>query len=508
MHNEVETRFHIDAERLVRALTLSQDLLTQHFDGLSRTPVKAQIEPGTIASNFSTMPHHGEDMARLLATIKEKFLPGITHWQHPNFFAFYPATTSIPAIIGELLIAAFGSIGIQWETNPVATELECVVMDWLLDLLDAPHDSPFRHTSKMGGGLIQNTAGEAIAVLMVAARIEAHRRRAECEGITLTAEELYYQDSSKLVAYMSDQTHFSGLKAVRVAGMRVHKLKARLLANGNYGISASDVLAAIDSDRAQGLHPAVVQLNFGSTNTSGCDDIASFDGFAERLGVWVHIDAAYAGPALILPAWRTLSHAIQRIATSFNFNGSKWLLCGFDSAFLFIRDRTLLKRVFAADGDYLAPVHQAEESFNPEFRDWAIPLGRRFRALRVWMVLSYFGRDGLIDFLCHTIELADQARALIASSKTLREVAHTEFGLVCFRLNSDDEAKNAFFIERVKEQSCNGRNFLIYPSLLEGQSFLRLAVGSVHTMLGHVTDMMSLCDRIARETLVSTATSR
>lgn len=489
--------YRLDPHRLRHAIEQTEAILSEHLTHLRAAPVKAQVKPGFLAHQFpQSMPTSGKPLESLLTTVEQHVMPAVTNWQHPKFFAYYPATTSLPAIISEMIIATLGSLGLQWSANPAATELECVVMDWLMDLVHAPLDSPFRHTSRLGGGIIQNTAGEALAIIMVAARIEAHRR----SHSTLSVEELAYQDSSKLVAYMSDQTHFSGPKAVRVAGMRVHTIKATRLPHGNYGITAQDVRDAMEKDRARGLIPCLVQLNFGSTNTCGRDDFGSFLGFAEQENIWLHVDAAYAGPALMLAEWKAMSLAIQAIATSFNFNGSKWLLCGFDSAFLFIRDRNLLKRVFAADGNYLAPV-QDEDIYNPEFKDWAIPLGRKCRALRIWMVLSYFGRDGLEKFLRDSIALADYARSRIDASSTLQQFVTTDLGLVCFRLKSDDKAKNAHFLTAIETSSNNGRDFLIYPSMLEQESFLRLALGGIGTTLDDVKEILDACERLAQKSL-------
>ncbi|MDQ3230773.1 MAG: pyridoxal-dependent decarboxylase, partial [Pseudobdellovibrionaceae bacterium] len=419
----------------------------------------------------------------------------ITHWQHPRFFAYYPATTSIPAILSELLIAALGSVGLQWSANPAATELECVVMDWVMRMLHAPDDSPFLHQSRQGGGLIQNTAGEAMAVVMVAARVHKHLQ--EDAGVH-ALEDIYWQDSSSLVVYMSDQTHFSGPKAVRVAGMRLRKISAKRLSHGNYGITADQVREAMNEDRAKGLTPCCVLLNYGSTNTSGYDELESFRGFREQEQVWVHVDAAYAGASLILPEYRERARCIQDLATSFNFNGSKWLLCGFDSAFLFIRDRQLLKAVYAAGGEYLAQTSE-EEIYNPEFKDWSIPLGRRFRALRIWMVLSYYGVEGLQQYLRQSIQQATWVRDKIDRSGIFKQVVRTEWGLVCFQLATEDTAKNERFLERLNQLSEDGKKFLVYPSQLDGQRFVRLALGSVHTQSEDLELFWQTCLQAARE---------
>lgn len=499
----VPSSFALDTSKFSADAAALLAVIEKHLQGLSAQAVKPTLSPGDVAAQFSSeAPESASAMRTILGELDAKILPYLTHWQHPGFFAYYPAATSIPAILSELLIASLGSVGLQWSANPAATELECVVMDWIAKMLHASEDSPFLHTSRRGGGIIQNTAGEALAAIMVAARVQKHRSMAGGDVVSEASSEdlasIYCRDSSRLVVYMSDQTHFSGPKAVRVAGMRLHQIPAKLLADGNFGIAATDVLAAMERDRAAGLVPCAVQLNFGSTNTCGYDDIASFEGFTDKHGVWVHVDAAYAGAALILPEFRDRSLAIQRVAQSFNFNGSKWFLCGFDSAFLFVRDRRWLKAVFAAGGDYLAEV-ASEDIYNPEFKDWSVPLGRRFRSLRIWMVLRYFGVTGLQEFLRRAIQQADWLRAAIDASSAFTQFVTTDLGLVCLALRNPEPASMDRFLARLEALCAHGQKFLLYPSQLNGKRFLRIALGGVHTEMSHVEEFWRLCQQAAQD---------
>lgn len=481
-HDDLAPIFQIDPNILDEQGNKVLSLVSKHFSELSGKPVKPHQKAGQLAAQFeNTPPDQPQALDHILEQLQRRILPGITHWQHPKFFAYYPASSSIPAILSEIVISAIGSVGLQWSANPISTELECVVMDWLMDMLHAPLDSPFRHRSMRGGGIIQNTAGEALVVVMTAARIHKHLSQNGLQAEQLSQddrERLYYQDSSRLVVYMSDQTHFSGPKAVRVAGMRVHTLRAERLANGNYGITAAQVRNAVEQDRALGLVPCCVQLNYGSTNTCGYDDLASFNGFAEDQDIWVHVDAAYAGPSLCLPQNKERSQTLQNIATSFNFNGSKWFLCGFDSAFLFVSDRRRLTDVFSATGDYLAASGDAC-AFNPEFKDWAVPLGRRFRSLRIWMVLNYFGVQGIRAFLEQAIAQADWLRSQIDQSDAFEQVAKTDLGLVCFATR--DPASMDGFVNRLNQLADDGEQFLLYPSTLHGRPFIRVALGGMNT---------------------------
>lgn len=474
--------------------------LTEHFKNIEQFPVTPNLKPGQLAAQFDKeLSQQGKEFDSLLDEVKSKIIPGVTHWQHPQFLSYYPSASSVPAIYADLITAAIGSVGLQWSANPIGTELECVVMDWLMKMLHAESDSPFLHTSGIGGGLIQNTAGEALVVILTAARVH---KQLELSGIPLKQlthaqrQELYYADSSKLVAYMSDHTHFSGPKAARVAGIRLHTIPAKKLANGNYGITADQVKSAMQSDRQKGLIPCYVQLNYGSTNTCGYDDITSFQSFSSQQKIWLHVDAAYAGASLILSRFKQQSLEIQSVADSFNFNGSKWFLCGFDSAFLFVRDRIRLKDVFSATDEYMINVDK-EESYNPEFKDWSVPLGRRFRALRIWMVLEYFGLTGMRSFIESSIQQADWLRNEIDKDKNFEQVATTDLGLVCLKPKKNKSV--ASLIQSLQSESDMHSPYLIYPSKLNGEEFIRIALGGVNTSLENVKQFWLMCQHWANQ---------
>jgi len=476
------------------------NFINKRFNLLESSSIKPDLKPGDLATRFSsTAPQTAQGFDNLINDLETKIMPGVTHWQHPRFFSYYPGTSSLPAVISELLIASIGAIGLQWGANPIGTELECVVMDWIVKMLQATDDSPFLHTSGLGGGLIQNTAGESLVVIMTAARINKHLQLTGAESIdSLTALEqdtLFYQDSSKFVVYMSDQSHFSGSKAARVAGIRVHTVKAKILDDGNYGIDCEQVRLAMDEDRDNGLIPCAVQLNYGSTNTCGYDDIDSFQGFAEQENVWLHVDAAYAGASLVLPQFREKSLVMQSIATSFNFNGSKWFLCGFDSAFLYVRDRKLLTAVFAASGDYMDSI-ESEEVYSPEFKDWSVPLGRRFRALRIWMVLEYFGVEGVQEFLQLAIDQGDWLRHRIDESDDFTLTVENDLGLVCF--SPKDSNKTGDLIAYLQNDNNDNPGFLLYPSQINGEAFIRVALGGVNTSFNDVESFWKTCEQWAK----------
>lgn len=482
----------IDPELLKQHGQTLLDYLATYIEDMSTLSVKPSIHPGDLTKQFAVQASlSGRTFEDILEDFKGKILPGVTHWQHPHFFSYYPSASSLPAVLAELAIAAIGSVGLQWSANPIGTELECIVMDWLMRWFHADEDSPFLHSSGKGGGLIQNTAGEALVVVLTAARFRVHRLQLGLIDEDLTEQEkapLFYQDASKLVAYMSDQTHFSGVKAARVAGIQVNILAAKRLRNGNYGIDAEQVATAMLVDQKKGLIPCYVQLNYGSTSTCGYDDITSFLQLPDRENVWLHVDAAYAGASLMLPRYRSTAVAIQQVSDSFNVNGSKWFLCGFDSAFLFVRDRNCLKDVYSATGDYLEQP-EAEQVFNPEFKDWSIPLGRRFRSLRIWMVMEYFGQQGFTKFLQQAIDQGDWLREQIQSSDNFELVVETDLGLVCF--HPVDSGATESLVNYL--QSAPGNRYLVYPSKINGKLFIRVALGGSNTTLEDVKQFWQTC---------------
>ena len=476
-------------------------MLRRHFEALSSNaiPARPEVKPGDVCAHFgSAPPTAARPFADIVQDVEKTIFPALTHWQHPRFMAYYPANSSVPAILSETLIAGAGVVGLQWASSPAATELEVTVMDWLARMIGVSDGSPFLHTSGKGGGIIQNTAGEAIACVMVCARTNKHREMMFGDRTDLTEDEreaTYYADSSKFVYYCSDQTHFSGPKAARVAGIRVVKIPARMSADGkNFGLQACDLAERIAADKSKGLIPVAVQLNYGTTNTSSNDPVGDFEALVKEENLWLHVDAAYAGPSWTLPEFQHRFADVERVATSFNFNGSKWFLCGFDSGFLWVNDRNALKHTFAASGAYLAP-NAGDGIYDPELKDWAVPLGRRFRSLRIWMVINYFGVEGIQAHLRSSIALADGLRKKLASRPDLFEMPiETELGLVVFSLKDGCAQTQALCDTLLTKE---GGEFCIYPSKLEGRTIVRAALGGVLSDANDVDAFWNACVRIA-----------
>jgi len=496
---------YIDPKALQEVGAKAMTIIQEHFQSLSTMQVKKQeLQPGDCSKLFpAEIPIEGCSMESLLEEMKTKIYPNACHWQHPQFFAYYPASTSTPAILSEALVASIGSVGLQWVSNPIATELEVLVMDWMCKMIGVGGD--FLHTSGKGGGIIQGVAGEAILNIVSCAKYKKIKEITHGDSDAKITEdernEIFFSELiPKLVVYMSDDSHFCIPKACRINGVRFRKLPTTIQEDGNYGLSASTVEDAIAEDTKIGRIPCAVILNYGTTNTCGYDPLATgYAELVEKHNIWLHVDAAYAGPSLILPEFQEkISKPLRDIATSFNFNGSKWFLCGFDSAFLYCRDKKLLIQTNAITGDYM---HQVEEDdgsnitdpakvYAPEFKDWSIPLGRRFRALRVYMVLSHFGLSGMQKFIRQGVASGDYLRDAFAKHPDkFKFPVKNDLGLVCFQVvNAQGEPDK----ERTTGLAVylRSKNFFLYPSVLKGESIIRIASGGVFTEQKHLDGLV------------------
>lgn len=480
-------------------------IIKEHINSLpSQEVIPLSLKPGDCSKLFpDTVPEDGVPMEQLLDEVKTKIFPNACHWQHPQFYAYYPAATSTPAIISEVLVSSIGSVCLQWISNPIATELEVLVMDWMCKMIGVGGD--FLHTSGKGGGMIQGVAGEAILNIISCAKYQKVKEITHGEDAKISEDdrnELFFSELiPKLVVYMSEDSHFCIPKACRINGVRFRKLATTMQEDGNYGLSASTVTTAIEDDMKIGRIPCAVVLNYGTTNTCGYDPVGEYKELVEKYKIWLHVDAAYAGPSMILPEFQEkIAKPLTEIATSFNFNGSKWFLSGFDSAFLYCRDKKLLIQTNSITGDYMhqvkeddgSDIHNPAKVYAPEFKDWSIPLGRRFRALRIYMVLFHFGVKGMQKFLRNGIALGDHMR-----SKLSEHPQHFGFpikgdlGLICFQvLNKEkkpDKERTIGLAEYLRS-----KNFFLFPSVLKGESIIRVASGGVLQTTAHIDGMLKL----------------
>jgi len=430
-------------------------------------PVLAALAPGDL---LRALPDHapelGDSWDSILADFDRLIMPAVTHWQSPNFFAYFPANASGPAILGELLAAGLGVNGFLWQTCPAITELETRVLDWLADLIGLPES--FTSRNGAGGGVIQGTASEAALVALIAAR-----HRADPDAL-----------NPGLTAYTSTQAHSSITKAAIIAGLPRSAL--RLVPVDAHLAMRPDALAdMIRSDRAAGLIPFFVAATVGTTSTGAVDPLAPIGELCAREQLWLHVDAAYAGAALVCPEQRHLIAGVHN-AHSFNFNPHKWLLTNFDCSALWVRDRAALTAALSVTPEYLRnPASDARAVI--DYRDWQIPLGRRFRALKLWFVLRHYGSAGLQAHIREHIRIAQIFESLLAQNHRFELVAPRLLSLVCFRLKSGDTTTRAL-MDRVNH---SGKLFLTHSVAPVGPDatdrlFLRMAIGATHTREEHV----------------------
>jgi len=457
---------HMSPEAFRRAAHELVDwIIDYHERRVSDLPVLSQVEPGEIRGRLPLdPPARGEPFDSMLRDVDEILLPGITHWQSPNFFAFFPANTSYPSILGELLSAGLGVQGMLWTTSPVCTELETHVLDWVAGMLGLP--DAFRSTGT-GGGVIQDSASSAALCALLAAR--------ECATEYVTNETGI---DRPLVAYASSQAHSSIEKAIGIAG--VGKGNLRLIdVDEAFAMRPDALLETIREDRAAGRTPFFVCATVGTTSSNAIDPVAEIGEICRKEGLWLHVDAAMAGTAAVCPEFRSLQDGLER-ADSYCFNPHKWMFTNFDCDCFFVADRAALIRSLSILPEYLK--NRATESGAViDYRDWQVSLGRRFRALKLWFVIRHYGVEGLRHHVRRHVELAQAFRTWVEEDDRFELAAPAPLNLVCFRHRDGDEASRAI-LDRL---NASGDLYLTH-TVLNGRFALRLCVGQTRTDSRHV----------------------
>ena len=457
--------FHMTADEFRRHGKEVIDWIADYYERVETLPVLSQVKPGEIRASLPAQaPQHGESFRAMLADVDRLILPGITHWQSPNFFAFFPANTSAPSILGELLSAGLGVQGMLWATSPACTELETHVLDWLVDMLDLP--SKFK-SSGSGGGVIQDTASSAALCALLAARERATgfvSNEQGCDG--------------KLVAYTSTQAHSSIEKAVKIAGLGRKNLRL-IDVDENFALRPELLLAQIQKDRADGLIPCFVSATVGTTSSNGLDPLRAIGQICREENIWFHVDGAMAGTAALCPEFRHIQDGVE-LADSYCFNPHKWMFTNSDCDCFFVADRAALIKTLSILPEYLR--NQATESGAViDYRDWHIPLGRRFRALKLWFVIRHYGVEGLQHHIREHVNLAKQFKRWVTESADFELAAPAPLNLVCFRHRGGDEI-NRQILERLNR---SGDIYLTH-TMLNGKFTLRLCIGQTQTATRHV----------------------
>jgi aromatic-L-amino-acid decarboxylase len=441
--------------------------VANYMETVSERPVVSTVEPGDIRAKLpAAAPEEPEPFDAVMRDLDDVVMPGITHWQSPGWFGYFPANSSPPSILGELVSAGLGVQGMLWATSPAATEIEEVVADWLVDLLGLPEGWK---TTGPGGGVIQMSASDSTHTALVVARERAGG------------------DIGRMVAYASEQAHSSIEKGARVAGFGHTRF---IPVDEHFAVRPDAFEAAVEADLATGLIPVVVVSAVGTTGTTAIDPIRAIGEIARFHRLWHHVDAAYAGTAMICPEFRHHQDGLE-LVDSYTFNPHKWMFTNFDCSLFYVADRTPLLEAMSILPPYL--LNKATESGQViDYRDWHVPLGRRFRALKLWFVLRSYGAEGLRHHVREHVALAAELADRIEQHPRLDLVAPTPFGLVSFRHVDGDEATDA-----LAEKINNSGWAYVTPSKLDGKSFIRVSIGQTNTTAGHVDRLWTLVETAA-----------
>jgi aromatic-L-amino-acid decarboxylase len=438
------------------------DWITAYRAALPDRPVQPEVVPGSVRAAFpAALPEQPEPLDALLAELDRVVVPASSHWQHPGWFGYFPANASLHSLLGDMLSGGLGAQGMLWSTSPAATEVEQALLDALAGALGL--DPAFTFAGG-GGGVIQDSASSAALVALLAALHRANPTWRE-DGV----------DGRDRI-YVTAETHSSLAKAARVAGLGARALRTVGFRPGTLAMDPAELAVLVAGDRAGGLRPVLVCPTVGTTGTGAIDPVAEIVDAAPE--VWVHVDAAWAGVAALCPEHRDLLDGVER-ADSFCTDAHKWLGTAFDASLLWVRDARALPDALSISPEYLRNA-ASDSGAVVDYRDWQVPLGRRFRALKLWSVLSGYGLDGLRAHLRGHIALAAELAAWVTEETGFILAAPPSLGLVCLRLDSDERTRAA-----LAQVNASGRAFLTH-TVVDGRAVIRVAIGGVTTERAHV----------------------
>lgn len=438
-----------------------------------RYPVLAQVSPGAVRDALPrTPPRAGETMEAILGDVDRTIIPGITHWNHPSFFAYFAITASGPGILGELLASALNVNGMLWKTSPAATELEELVMGWLRQMLGLP-DGLF--------GMIMDTASVSSLCAIAAAREAVQDHPFREEGMV---------GGPRLRLYTSEQAHSSIEKAGITLGLGQRGVR-KIPVDREFRMDVGALRQAVDEDRAAGWRPFCVVATVGTTSTTSVDPVPAIADVCEAEGMWLHVDAAYGGMAAIAPEFRWALHGCDR-ADSVVVNPHKWLFTPIDCSAFYCRRPDLLRGAFSLVPEYLRTAEGAQSAVH-DFMNYGIQLGRRFRALKLWLVIRYFGWDGLAARIREHVRLGQELARWVDTDPDFERLAPTPFSVVCFRYypralrgqagtEEEIDRLNAALLDAV---NATGQAYLSHTRL-GGKFTLRMAIGNIRTTEAHV----------------------
>jgi aromatic-L-amino-acid decarboxylase len=441
------------------------DWIADYYERIESLPVLSQARPGEIHHSLPDGPPlQGEAFEQLLGDIDRVILPGVTHWQSPKFFAYFPANASGPAILGDLLSSALGVQGMLWATSPACTELETHVLDWLVGMLGLPDKFL---SSSTGGGVIQDTASSSTLCAMLAARERATGYGSNLQGTT-----------GNLVAYTSTQAHSSLEKAAMIAGIGLENLRL-IDVDATFAMNPDALEAQINADRGAGLVPFFVCGTVGTTSSNAMDPLPALAAICQEQNLWFHVDAAMSGTAALCPEFRHFQNGVEH-ADSYCFNPHKWMFTNFDCDCFYVADRKALIKTLSILPEYLK--NQATESGAVfDYRDWQIPLGRRFRSLKLWFVIRHYGVEGLQFHVRQHVALAQSFAQWVEQDDRFEIAAPHPLNLVCFRYRGTDDENH-----RLMDCLNQSGDLYLTHTRLGDHLVLRFCVGQTNTALRHV----------------------
>ncbi|XP_014774406.1 aromatic-L-amino-acid decarboxylase [Octopus bimaculoides] len=460
------------------------DYIADYMETLSVRKVTAQVEPGYLRRLLpNKAPYRGETWEAIMKDVDNAILPGITHWQHPNFHAYFPSGNSYPSIIGDMLSDAIGCVGFSWAASPACTELETIVLDWVGKMIGLPKD--FLHEGGKGGGVIQGSASECVLVTMLTARHSTLKK--------LKGSFPFVEDGTlltKLVGYSSKLAHSCVEKAGIISLIKLRELEV----DDNYSLRGHTLEAAIEEDRKLGLIPFFVCATLGTTAVCSFDALNEIAEVCNRERLWLHVDGAYAGNAMICPEFQHLLSGIE-FAHSINFNPNKWMLVNFDCSLLWVKDSQLLSEALTVDPLYLQHPHGDKAI---DFRHWGIPLSRRFRSLKLWFVLRTYGIEGLQHYIREHVRLAKLFESKVLEEDRFEVLGEVIMGLVCFRL----KGPNTLTQKLLRQINESGRLHMV-PALLNEHYIIRFAICAQNADDSDIIYAWQTISKIADELLAS-----
>src|SRR4051794_39343178 len=453
------------------------DWIADYWSRVGTLPVRSQVSPGEVRESLpAAAPVQGEPFAAVLADLDRVVLPGVTHWQHPGFFGYFPANTSGPSVLGDLVSAGLGVQGMSWVTSPAATELEQQVMDWLADLLGLPET--FRSEGP-GGGVVQDSSSGANLVALLAA---LHRS-------TTGATVRHGVEPERATVYVSAETHSSMEKAVRIAGLGSDAIRI-VEVDGDLAMRPAALATRIERDVARGYTPVLVCATVGTTSTTAVDPLAELGPICQKFGVWLHVDAAYAGVSAVVPELRPLQDGVEW-ADSYTTDAHKWLLTGFDATLFWVGDRGALTGALSILPEYLRNA-ATDAGAVVDYRDWQIELGRRFRALKLWFVVRWYGAEGLRAHIRGHVALAQELAGWAAADERFDVVMPHPLSLVCLRPRWPDHVDGDVATMTLLERLNDGGEVFLTHTTVDGAAVLRIAIGAPATTREHVERVWTL----------------